>query len=183
MTTLDELAREVGTSGRTLRRAADRGLIRVRRPTPNSIELDYAEREWVRARWATISALLEGLRTERGVRAAALYGSVARGTETPDGSDIDLLVTLGRDSAQTAFELEQRLTQRLGREVHVVRMSEAERDPQFLLTAVEHARPLVDRVGEWPALRRRIGRLRSAAERQSADRRERVSRDLARLAP
>ena len=183
MTVLDELAREVGASGRTLRRAAERGLIRVRRPTPNTIELDYAEQEWVRARWPMISALLEGLRTEPGVRSAALYGSLARGTATPAWSDVDLLVTLGRDTAQAAFELERRLARSVGREVHVVRVSEAEHDPQFLLNAVEHARPLVDRAGEWPGLRRRIGRLRAAAERQFADRRARVSHDLERLGP
>src|SRR3954452_3447184 len=113
MTALDELAREVGTSGRTLRRAAQRGLIRARRPTPHKIELTYAEREYVRTRWKTIAALLEALRTEPNVKVAAVYGSFARGTDIADMSDIDVLVSLDRDGSQPAWELEQRLTERV----------------------------------------------------------------------
>jgi predicted nucleotidyltransferase len=181
MTALDELAREVGTSGRTLRRAAQRGLIRARRPTPHKIELAYAEREYVRTRWETIAALLEALRTEPNVKAAAVYGSFARGTDIADVSDIDVLVTLDRDGSQPAWELEQRLTERVDRAVHVVRLSEAERDPQFLLSALHDARPLTDRSGEWQLLQARIGQLRRAARQQTAQRRDTIARDLARL--
>ena len=181
MTALDELAREVGASGRTLRRAADRGLIRARRPTPNKVAIDYAEREYVRTHWATISSLLDALRTEPNVCAAALYGSFARGTEIDGESDLDLLVTLTRDTPQAAFELEERLAAHVASPLHVVRMSEAERNPQFLLSAVQDARPLVDRGDEWQALKGRIGRLRAAAARQADARRERIARNLAHL--
>ena len=181
MTALDELARETGTSGRTLRRAADRGLIRARRPTPNKVTVDYAEREYVRTHWAVISKLLAALRTEPNVRTALLYGSFARGTEIPGQSDLDLLVSLHCDDPRAAWELEERLEQSLRAKVQVVRMSEAERDPAFLLSALEDARPLVDRAGDWPALKRRTGRLGAAAERKRAERRRAIARDLARL--
>jgi predicted nucleotidyltransferase len=182
MTALDELAREVGTSGRTLRRAADRGLIRTRRATPNKVTIDHSEREYVRTHWATISSLLDVLRTEPNVRAAFLYGSYARGTEVAGESDVDVLVALHRDTPRAAWELEERLAQNLGETVQVVPMSEATRDPAFLLNAIRDARPLVDRVGAWPALKRQTGRLRSEAERERSERRDEIARALVRLA-
>jgi predicted nucleotidyltransferase len=181
MTALDELAREVGASGRTLRRAADRGLIRAHRPTPNKITIDYAEREYVRAHWATIQRLLDALRTEPNVRAAFLFGSYARGTEVAGESDVDVLVALHRDTPRAAWELEERLAQNLEETVQVVPLSEAKRDPAFLLSAVTDARPLVDRVGAWPALKRQTGRLRAEAERERFERRDEIARALSRL--
>lgn len=181
MTALDELAREIGISGRTLRRAVDRGLVRARRPSPKKIAIDLAERQYVRTHWATISRLLDALRTEPNVEAAFLYGSYARGTEVAGESDVDVLVALNRDTPRAASELEERLAQRVGETVQVVPMNEARRDPAFLLRAVTDARPLVDRVGAWPALKRQTGRLRAEAERERSQRRDEIARALARL--
>jgi len=59
-----------------------------------------------------------------GVRRVAVFGSVARGEDTPE-SDIDILVEL-KDSSERPpiglkwFGVEQRLSQILGREVELV---------------------------------------------------------------
>jgi len=91
MTTLDRLAREVGASGRTLRRAAARGLVKSTRPTPRRIEVTPGELRYVRRHWPLLEELVAALRTEPSVRLAVLFGSFARG-ESHAGSDIDLLV-------------------------------------------------------------------------------------------
>jgi len=52
-----------------------------------------------------------------GVKRIALFGSVARGEETPE-SDIDILVTFGKPIGLFKWvELEEELAQRLGRKV------------------------------------------------------------------
>jgi predicted nucleotidyltransferase len=112
---------------------------------------------------------------------AALYGSFARGTEVVGESDVDLLVTLNPDSSRAAFELEEWLTARTGEAVQIVRLSQAERDPRFLLNAILDARPLVDRDGDWAILKGRTESLQAAAERQAAARSDRIARNLALL--
>src|SRR3989304_5014989 len=110
-TELGMLAEEVETSERTLRRAANRGTIRVVRKSPRwtlvpSDGYEYVRRrrplvpsdeyEYVRRRWPLVRALLRELRPLPAVRLAVLFGSVARGTESPE-SDLDILVRLRSD--------------------------------------------------------------------------------------
>src|SRR5215216_5077000 len=96
MSELDALAREVGVHGRTLRRAAGRGLLRASRRGLRTVVLPAHERSYVRSHWSLLRALLEALRKQPNVRLSVLYGSVARG-EGGDDSDLDLLVSFRRD--------------------------------------------------------------------------------------
>jgi hypothetical protein len=86
MTELDELASDIGVSGRTLRRAAARGTLAMHRSSPKKLSVPVAERVYLRARWQVLSPLIEVLRTLPNVRLAVLFGSVARGAETTQGS-------------------------------------------------------------------------------------------------
>ena len=81
MTELDQLAEEIGTSGRTLRRAAARGAIRCLRPSERRIVVPPTEHDYVRRHWPLFDRLLQALRTQPNVRLAVLFGSVARGVE------------------------------------------------------------------------------------------------------
>lgn len=94
MTELAGLAETIGTSGRALRRAAARGLIRVQRPSPYTVEISGEERRYIRTHWPLLRSLNAGFRTEHNVRLAVLYGSAARGDDRP-GSDVDLILALG----------------------------------------------------------------------------------------
>src|SRR5919204_519467 len=90
MTVLDSLAAELGVSGRSLRRAVERGTIRAGRPSPRRMELSFAERHYVETHWKLLSNVVSWLRTRPNVRLAVVYGSVARGDDRP-GSDFELL--------------------------------------------------------------------------------------------
>src|SRR2546429_9672496 len=110
MTGLDSLASDLGASGRTLRRAAKRGLIRVHRPSPYRVDISGEQRRYIRTHWSLLRALSASLRTEHNVRLAVLYGSAARGDDRP-GSDVDLIVALadrgrGLPLARLALKLE-----------------------------------------------------------------------------
>jgi predicted nucleotidyltransferase len=80
------------------------------------------------------------------VRLAVLFGSVAVGRESA-GSDVDLLVALR--GALAVATLAQRLSDRLGREVQLVRLEEAERSPILMVR-----RPR-SRAGSWSTATRR----------------------------
>src|SRR5712691_1150323 len=108
MTDLDQLAAEVGTSGRTLRRAATRGAIRCRRPSERRIVVPPSEYDYIRRHWPVFDRLLEELRTQPNVRLAVLFGSVARGEEDA-ASDLDLLVEFRRDSVGARAEAREQL--------------------------------------------------------------------------
>src|SRR2546425_9432356 len=97
MTELDIIAGEVHASGRTLRRALERGTVRGSRPSPHRVAVPVVERVWIRRHWALVRALMGVLRTEPSVRLAVLFGSFARGDERAD-SDVDLLIMLRGDS-------------------------------------------------------------------------------------
>ena len=162
MAVLDSLAAELGVSGRSLRRAVERGTIRARRPSPRRTELSFAERHYVETHWELLSNVVSWLRTRPKVRLAVVYGSVARGDDRPD-SDLDLLVSLAREDAHTAASLAAALGEELGRRVQVVSLAAAARTPLLLLDIVREGRVLVDRDGEWPALTRRERQLQRAA--------------------
>ena len=169
MSALTDLAHDVGVDERTLRRAVNEGTLRGTRPSPRKLDLPLSERRYVRRSWPLIAALRAALRTEPNVRFALLYGSVAAGEDTPD-SDVDVLVSLRDPDVSKVVALERRLSERVGREVEVVRLEDAEREPSFLELALDGGRVLVDRAGMWPRLRRLAGRLVREADRREARR-------------
>jgi hypothetical protein len=69
---------------------------------------------------ATLAKLKDELREDYGVGEIGLFGSIARGEATSD-SDIDVLVEFARPIGFFKFlELEEYLTERLGRKVDLV---------------------------------------------------------------
>lgn len=154
MPDLDLLADEVRVSGRTLRRAANRGTIRSHRLGERRLGLSAAEYEYVRSHWPLFACLLGVLRTLPNVRLAVLYGSVASGEESRE-SDLDLLVKLRRDDFSARAELRERLRAAAAREVQVVGLPQAEQSSLLLSDVLRDGRVLVDRDGDWPELKRR----------------------------
>lgn len=168
MTDLDVLAQEIGVHGRTLRRAAERGLLRAARRGAREVVIPPSERRYVRANWSLVSRLLEALRKQPNVRLAVLFGSVARGSQRPD-SDLDLLVRFRHDNHQARAELLDALREASGRRVQLVSLEQGEDAPLLLADVLSDGRVLVDRDRDWPRLRRRerqiISRARSEDER------------------
>jgi predicted nucleotidyltransferase len=168
MTELDTLAQDVGVHGRTLRRAAARGLLRATRRGAREIVLPPSERNYVRTHWPLFNRVLEALRKQPNVRLAVMFGSVARGSER-SGSDMDVLVSLRRDDHLARAELVDALQEVAGRRSQLVSLDQAEDSPLLLADVITDGRVLVDRDGEWPGLRRRerqiIERARAEDER------------------
>lgn len=162
MTQLALLADELKVNERTLRRAINEGSLRASRPSPRTLQLSLAERRYVRHAWPLISAMRRTLRTEHNVRFALLFGSAARGTDTPQ-SDVDLLVALRDASLDRVVDLEAKLTATTGRRIDIVRLEDAEREPSFLADMAAVGRVLVDRDGLWTRHRGRGSRLRRRA--------------------
>ncbi len=159
---LQLLARELNADERSLRRAVQIGAVQCRRPSPRRLEVDEREEAYLQSHWGLLADLRAALRTEPNVRSVVLFGSTARGTDTEE-SDIDLLVELVDDSIAKVAQLEARLEQRLGREVQVVRLPEAESKPALLYTILQEGRPLLDRDGTWAKLCQRRAQLRTQA--------------------
>src|SRR5438105_4437154 len=88
VTALPQLANELDTTDRTLRRAVQEGLVRSHRVSPRKLEMPISERTYLRQNWPVLRELRDALRTEPSVRAAILFGSYARG-EQHEASDID----------------------------------------------------------------------------------------------
>lgn len=154
MTVLDELARQLGTSGRSLRRAAAKGAIRARQISERRTLVDPAEERYIRFHWYLLAAMVAALRTQTNVRLAVLFGSVARGNER-NSSDLDVLVEFARPSIHARSLVVERLEQATGRSVQLVELREAEGTPLLLADVLRDGRVLVDRDGEWPRLKRR----------------------------
>jgi uncharacterized protein len=110
------------------------------------------EEAYLRRQWPLLRELRAALRTEPNVRLAVLFGSQATGQHS-DGSDVDLFVALDDPSAGRVAELAGRLERRLGRDVQLVRLEDAERAPSLIVDVLEHGRVLVDRDGRWSRLR------------------------------
>ena len=163
------LAAQVGVNERTLRRAVGEGTLRATRPTPRTLDMSFAERDYIRRQWSLVSSLRAVLRTEPNVRFALMFGSAATGNDTQQ-SDVDLLVDLRDASFERVVDLATKLRGLLGRRVDVVELREAERDPAFLAQAVADGRVLVDREDLWPGLHRREAALRRGGSRQEARR-------------
>jgi predicted nucleotidyltransferase len=169
MTDLSLLAREVGVHERTLRRAVAEGSLRAARPSPRTLDISLAEREYVRHSWKLLSALRAALRTEHNVRFALLFGSAARGTAAP-ASDVDVLVALRDSDLERVVELSTKLSEATGRRIDVVRLEDAASEPAFLADVIRDGRVLVDRGGFWPRLRNQEPRLRRADVRRQTER-------------
>ena len=172
-TRLLDLAAELGTTERTLRRAVAQGLFRAERPSPRTLDVSLAERVYLRRSWSLLSSLREALRTEPNVSFAALFGSRARGGEH-DTSDIDLLISLGEGADR--WVLTGRLSQRLGAQVQIVELADALAAPLLLAEVVREGRVLVDREAVWPRLTRRLPQI----ERDAARERRRIDDEFER---
>ncbi len=162
---IQQLAKEVGAEERTLRRAAAQGSLHCRRIGPRRLRFDPGEREYLWRHWEFLSELRQALRTERHVRLAVLYGSLARG-DGDDGSDLDLLVSSSSDRPSTSIDLAMRLAPIFDRRVDVARLPQVESDAPLLLDRIlDEGRVLVDRDGLWQPLRARRRAIRARASR------------------
>ena len=167
-----DLALELGTSDRTIRRVAGGGVVAGRRSRGGHWRLPPSEQAWLRDHWSLLSDLRSALRVEPSVRAAILFGSTASGTDHP-ASDVDLIVDMSSDDPLAVGRLRRRLTDKLGRKLDLFRLDDLEAEPEVLLPLLDYARPVVDRDFVWPRLisRRRNLKLRAlerAAARQAS---------------
>lgn len=175
-----ELADRLNVSDRTLRRAVSRGLLRGSRKSPNKLEISAAEKHYAQRHWALLQALVRTLRTEPGVQAAVLYGSVAKGSDRTD-SDIDIAIELRPGAATSMPALERRLGRAVGQRVHAVRITDALANGRFALEIIDHGRPLVDRADTWSSLRRRRSSLARIAVAQATAREQQMADAWTRL--
>jgi predicted nucleotidyltransferase len=173
MAELDQLAAEIGVSGRTLRRAGERGTIRCTRASPRLITTTAEEYDYIRKHWPLLERALQVLRTRPDVRLAVLFGSVARGGAAST-SDVDLLVRVRggwRERADAALALEDAL----GRAVQLVDLDSA---PALLLADVlREGRVLADRDGDWARLKRRARSVSALADAED-EALDRAARDV-----
>lgn len=178
---LPAVARDIDVPERTLRRAVQRGTVRCRRPGLRQFELTADERAYLREHWKTISAVTEALRTERNVRLAVLFGSLARGHGRED-ADVDVLVALAEERPMYISYLSARLTRALARDVEVLSLAHVHaHDPALLGAIMRDGRPLVDRDSSWPALIAKRQGIERAAARARAERHRRAAQAVAQL--
>ncbi|MGH2847636.1 MAG: nucleotidyltransferase family protein [Thermoleophilaceae bacterium] len=161
---LPSLARRIGADDRTLRRAIQRGCVRAGRPGPRRLDLDGEEASYLESHWGLLASLTDVLRTERGVRLAVMFGSVARGDEEP-GSDLDVLVDTDGDLASFA-RLRRRLAAAAGRPIQLTTLGDARQSALLIADVVEDGRVLVDRNGSWSGWVARLPELRELAARE-----------------
>jgi predicted nucleotidyltransferase len=181
MVELAELARELDIDGRTLRRAVADGAIRCERVSARRQLVSGDERLYVAEHWPLLSAVRRALRTEPNVRLAVLYGSVARGDDGPD-SDLDLMVSLNADGADSAVKLAVHIERAIARDVDVARTNRVEvTAPLLLLQAIDEGRVMLDRDGEWTDLTARRGVLARRARRAHEARRRRARASILEL--
>jgi predicted nucleotidyltransferase len=151
MDSLRRVAAELSIPERTLRRAASEGLVRGERVSPRRFQITFREEAYLRGHWELLRTLRAALRTEPNVRLAVLFGSIAMGSDH-ERSDVDLLVVLHDPGVGRLAELGERLARRTGREVQLVRLSEAQSAPVLLVDVIDHGRVLVDRDDLWSGL-------------------------------
>ena len=173
ITHLPDLASELGTTERTLRRAVAQGLVRAQRPSARKLEVLLGERAYLRRSWPLLASLRATLRTEPLVSFAALFGSQARG-EQHAWSDLDLVVALRAGADREA--LADRLAQRVQADVQLVELDDARAAPLLLAEILREGRVLVDRDAVWVELVRRRSLILRAADRE----RRRIDREFAR---
>jgi predicted nucleotidyltransferase len=178
---LPVLARELSVPERTLRRAVARGTVRSHRSAPRQFEMPAGEREYLREHWPLLSDITAVLRTERNVRLAVVFGSVARGS-THDESDVDILVSVAADRPLYLMRLAARLESVLDREVDVLSLERLRaQEPRMLGSVLQEGRPLIDRDGQWSALQRQLPSIKAAGARRAAARHRRASAAVAEL--
>lgn len=178
---LPALALDIGVPQRSLRRAVQRGTVRARRPGPRQIELAAGEGEYLREHWGLIAAVTDALRTERNVRLAVLFGSLARG-DAGEGSDVDLLVWFVEERPLCTAQLAARLGRALRRDVDVLSLDRVrERDPVLFDAILRDGRPVIDRNRSWPALRAGRAATKRAAMKARAVRHRGAAQAVARL--
>jgi predicted nucleotidyltransferase len=152
-------------------------MVHAHRRGPRQIELAAGEGEYLREHWALITAVTDALRTERNVRLAVLFGSLARGNAGED-SDVDLLVWFAEERPLCKAQLAARLARALRRDVDHVRA----REPVLFDTILREGRPVIDRDRLWPALMRADrAAAKRAAIRARAVRHRRAKQAVARL--
>lgn len=157
MESLRDLATALAIPERTLRRAAAEGLLRGERPSARRFRVSAREELYLREHWGLLRSLRAALRTEPNVRLAVLFGSTATGAEHA-GSDIDVLVDLNDPAVGRLADIAGRLTRRAGREVQLVRLSDAQRAPVLMLAILRDGRVLIDREGRWAGERAQLPR-------------------------
>jgi uncharacterized protein len=174
-------ARDIGVPQRSLRRAVQRGTVRAYRPGPRQVELAIGEKAYLQEHWALIAAVAEALRTERNVRLAVLFGSLARG-DAGEGSDVDLLVALAEERPLYTAKLAARLAQALGRDVQVLSLKHVrDREPVLLGAILRDGRPVVDRDGSWAELIAERTTVERAAREARARRHRRATQAVSQL--
>lgn len=163
-------------SERTLRRYFNEGVVRGERSDGRGkVRISPDEERYLRRHWAVLSRLRRALRTEPGVRLAVLFGSTAVGDDR-SGSDVDLLVDHVSGDPIDVARLQRRLRERVGREVHVVLLEEAEESPALLADVLTEGRVLVNRGDAWDRLTGRREEVLRAAAVEARDRREAARR-------
>lgn len=151
---LARLASELDCSERTLRRCLNDGMFQALRLGPRSVELLVAEQDYARGHWPLLSQLRTGLRTERSVRLAVLFGSMATGENRAE-SDVDLFVVLRDRDAVAPLHLARRLRERVGgRPVQIVTVDQARMQPSLFADVLIEGRVLIDRDSIWKELKR-----------------------------
>jgi predicted nucleotidyltransferase len=161
---LRTLARHLDVPERTLRRAAAQGLLRGERTSERRYRTTLREEAYLREHWSLLGRLRDALRTEPNVRLAVLFGSFATGDDS-ERSDIDLLVALRDPSAAALAGVAGRLSDRLGRDVQLVRVQESEQSPVLMADVLGHGRVLVDRDTRWESMKADERRWRRRAAR------------------
>ena len=179
---LQELAREIGADERTLRRAVRAGGVRSRRPGPRRLEVSPEERRYLRDHWTLLSRLRAALRTEPNVRLAVLFGSTARGDDTPE-SDVDLLVSMRDPHFFRRADLGGKLSIALHRDVDVIPIERARETPTLLAAVLRDGRVIVDRDGQWRELRSRRHEVDREARRHRKELRRRAFATMGRPLP
>jgi predicted nucleotidyltransferase len=159
---LGRAAYELEIPARTLRRVAAEGLVRGERLSPRRFRITFREEEYLRSHWTLLRALRASFRTEPNVRLAVLFGSTAIGTDA-ERSDVDVLVVLHDPAVSRLAELTERLSRGTGREMQLIRLSEAETSPVLMADVIDHGRVLVDRDDRWSAMKERAPRWRRRA--------------------
>ncbi len=165
MESLRRLASELAIPERTLRRAANEGLIRGTRVSPRRFRTTLREEMYLRSHWPLLRTLRSALRTEPNVRLAVLFGSLATGGDR-ERSDVDVLVVLADEAVGRLADLAERLSSRTGRDVQPVRLVDAEGSPPLMSDVLEQGRVLVDREARWLDLRAQTERWRRLADRE-----------------
>ena len=149
---LVETARHLGIPERTMRRAANEGLIKGERQGPRRYLIPAQEEVYLRDNWALLADLREVLRTEPNVKLALLFGSFARGS-SHQNSDLDLMVEIKNESSVRYRQLLMRIQNKIKKEVQIVSRETAETSPQLMVNIIEEGRVLIDREQNWTEIR------------------------------